>query len=759
MVDYLIRLFESTDLDFTTNGLGTLSEAIKCEVVEQKNGEFELMMEYPITGRNYDLIEFRRIIVTKSNPYSDPQPFRIYSISKPISGIVTINAAHISYDLSGYPVAPFSASNISSAFTNMVNACAVTCPFTFWTDKSTAVHMETTVPASIRSVLGGMEGSILDTYRGEYEFDGLTVKLYNNRGTNRGVSIRYGKNMTDLQQDENCSNVYTAVYPYWYSEENGLVELDEKLVPADGTFDYVRVMTLDLTDRFQEMPTKEELLAAAQNYISSHNIGIPEVSLTVSFVRLTESEEYADYALLEEVRLCDTLNIEFPKLGVSATAQCIETTYNVLTGRYDSIELGTATADLVTTITEQKKAIQSVPTRTALEQAVLDATNRITGHNGGYVVLNPADSPSEILILDAPDISQAVNVWRWNGGGLGYSSNGYNGPYELAITMDGEINADFITAGTINGTLIEAGTIGSTAISQYYREEVTNEIGEAMGAVEQAFVAADALLRSTISETVQTLSGSIDITNENVSTLQQTVNELNVSFGSRVTGGINLIRNSSGLNGVSDDWTYTGQVYAEQTPDAVNNTLSGSMFRLRSGTLSQEIPVIRGKNYTLTLKASKNTSSRCYVFIDNGENDIYVFDERNVTGWTEYSTTFVASGDTITITAGTTSYYFYISDLMLVEGVQKNNWTPAPNEMYTTNVKIDRRGINITNSESSTETIIDNTQFAVKHQGNVVLTVNKDLTTLQKTEVLDELTVGKGRFVPKSNGLNFVLLD
>ncbi len=118
-----------------------------------------------------------------------------------------------------------------------------------------------------------------------------------------------------------------------------------------------------------------------------------------------------------------------------------------------------------------------------------------------------------------------------------------------------------------------------------------------------------------------------------------------------------------------------------------------------------------------------------------------------------------ASGDTVTITAGTTGYYFYVADFMLVEGTQKSYWTPAPNEIYTTNVKIDRRGINITNSESATETIIDNTQFAIKHNGEVVLTVNKDLTTLRKTEVTDELTVGKGKFVPNANGLDFVLLD
>ena len=256
------------------------------------------------------------------------------------------------------------------------------------------------------------------------------------------------------------------------------------------------------------------------------------------------------------------------------------------------------------------------------------------------------------------------------------------------------------------------------------------------------------------------LTGDIGTIETNISQLQQTVAGLTLSFTSQTTGGINKIRNSSGLNGVSNDWDTTGTIVALQDATAGNNTASGSMFRLRNGDLSQEIPVINGRKYTLTLKARRGTSSRCYVLINNGGNDTYILDEQaSSSAWEEYNLTFTAAGDTITLTAGTTGYYFYVADFMLVEGDIKSNWTPAPNEIYTENVKIDRRGINITNSESSTETIIDHTQFAVKHAGAVVLTVNKDLTTLCKTEVTDEFTVGKGKFVPNTNGLDFVLLD
>ena len=205
MVDRLITLFESSDRDFSTNGIGPLPDAISCEVSEERNGPYELEMEYPITGRYYDEIQFRRILYTKPNAYSNRQPFRIYAISKPINGIVTVNAQHISYDLADYSVSPFHATTVGDAFTLLKYSMddSANCPFTFYTDKTTEANMGFNIPMNARTILGGIEGSILDKYRGEYEWDGYLVKFLENRGENRGVTIRYGKNMTDIRQEEN----------------------------------------------------------------------------------------------------------------------------------------------------------------------------------------------------------------------------------------------------------------------------------------------------------------------------------------------------------------------------------------------------------------------------------------------------------------------------------------------------------------------------------------------------------------------------
>ena len=776
-------LYAKDATDFTKNGLGFLKDAIKAVVTEERNGSYELSMQYPITGQWYDLITDGAIIKAKANETSDAQLFRVYKTSKPLKGIVTYSAEHISYDLNGLPLAGFSILNATPqmAITKALEETPLTHGFTALSDISTLNRTTIKTPCSVRALLGGQVGSVLDVWGGEYEFDNFVVKLHNHRGANNGVSIEYGKNLKDIKQESNIAECYTHLMPYAkYNQDDGeggteevYVYLTEKVLPltAAGDIGHYKALIMDFSDRFgdDETPTEGALRTKATAYIAAADLGTPKVNITVSFVQLWQTEEYKNIAPLERVSLCDTVAVRFSKLGVTASAKVIKTVYNTLKEKYDSITLGDAKSSFADTVNQQSAEIAAIAdsvttgqaqASAALANAIATATSLITGHSGGYVVLNPAEMPQEILILDSPTLETAVNVWRWNSGGLGYSTTGYNGTFALAMTMDGAIVADFITAGILNGALLRADSVESAAISQYYKAEVTNEIGEATAAVEQAFVVADEQLLSLI-QTVQTvLTGDIETIETNISQLQQTVEALTLSFTTQTTGGINKIHNSSGLNGVSDDWTYTGTVIAMQNATAENNTASGSMFRLRQGTLSQEVTVINGKKYTLTLKACRGTSYRCYVKINNGGNESYLLDKQAVSStWDDCSLTFTAAGDTITITAGTTGYYFYVADFMLVEGDSKSNWTPAPNEIYTENVKIDRRGINITNSESSTETIIDHTQFAVKHAGAVVLTVNKDLTTLCKTEVTDEFTVGKGKFVPNSSGLDFVLLD
>lgn len=445
-------LLPPASTEWTTQGLGALSDTVSCTVTEERNGIFELEMQYPMTGVHFDEMQNRCIILAIPSPYRTAQPFRIYRMTKPLAGVCTVYARHISYDLSGVPLNPFTAANAPAAMAGLRSNAEGGSPFTFWTDMATAANFAVTVPSSTRSMLGGQTGSILDVYGGEYAWDGYTVRLYNQRGQDNGVRIAYGKNLTDIEQDENISNVATGIYPYWADTDGNLVVCDPKIVPAPGTYDFTRVVPVDFSQDFETAPSPEELQARAESYVRANNIGVPTVSIAVSFVQLEQTEEYKHLALLEKCDLCDTVTVQFERLGVDAKAEIVKIVTDVLLERYESVEIGSIRANIADTIVSQQHQIQQRPTTSAMQQAVSDATNWITGANGGYVVFrrNAEGQPYEILIMDQPTIDAATKVWRWNQGGLGYSKNGYNGPYTTAITQDGAIVADFMTTGTLN---------------------------------------------------------------------------------------------------------------------------------------------------------------------------------------------------------------------------------------------------------------------------------------------------------------------
>lgn len=470
-------LFSANATEWKTQGLGALPDAISCKVTEERNGIFELEMQYPMTGLHFEDIADRCILLAIPSPYRSPQPFRIYRITRPMNGICNIYARHIAYDLAGIPLNPFEAKNAPAAMAALQSNAAIASPFEFWTDKSTEAKFSVPVPSSTRSVLGGQTGSVLDVYGGEYEWDNFTVKLWNQRGRDNGVNIRYGKNLTDIEQDRNIDNVYTGIYPYWTDSDGNLVVCDPKIVPAPGTYDFVRILPVDFSSDFKDRPTPEQLRERAESYVKDNKVGVPTVSIQASFVQLEQTEEYKDLALLEKCDLCDTVTIQFERLGVDAKAEIVKIETDVLLERYNSVEIGEVRANISDTIANQGDEIKDRPTNSELQNAVNSATNWITGTKGGYVIFqrNELGQPYEILIMDTPDIATAAKVWRWNNGGLGYSSTGYNGPYRTAITQDGSIVADFITTGTLNAALVKVVNLIANRV-QSERENYMMEI-------------------------------------------------------------------------------------------------------------------------------------------------------------------------------------------------------------------------------------------------------------------------------------------
>lgn len=457
-------LYAPTETAFNHNGIGILTDAISCTVTEERNGSFELTMQYPMSGIHYAQIMQRSLIKAKPNAVDNPQLFRVYAISRPMKGIITVNAQHISYDMSGIPVLPFSASGIVLALEGLTANAAADCPFTFWTDKTSQGEYSITIPHSMRSCMGGNKESILNRYGGEYAYDNQLIRLYNQRGKNRGVSIRYGKNLTDLTQEENCASVYTAVLPYWLGQDDQLVQLDERIVSAPGTYDFSHIKTQDFSSDFDTAPTQEQLRQRTQQYIKDNQIGVPMVSLTVAYESLENYADYENLKQLERVLLCDTVNVIFPKLNVNATAKAIKLVYDVLGEKVKSVTLGSVRANIADTIVSQNQQIAEKPSLSQMQSAVNRTTAAILGATGGAVRLLDTDGdklPDTLYIADNPDPVKAVKVWRWNYEGWGASQNGYNGPFVMGATFDAGIVADFIAAGTFDANLIKAGVLQS----------------------------------------------------------------------------------------------------------------------------------------------------------------------------------------------------------------------------------------------------------------------------------------------------------
>ena len=442
----------------TSFGIGSLTDCISCSCVEERNGKYELEFVYPANGIHADQIQYGSVIKAKPNFSDNPQLFRVYKISKTMGGQFTVYCQAIAYDLSGKIITTGTAGSCTAACLLLTGSAG---GFNITTDKTVTADFEITEPSSVRSWFGGKKGSLLDVYgTAEWHYDNFNCELLLHRGQDRGVEIRYGKNLTELSQEINMDNLCTGIVPFCIDDDGN--KTVGTRVATGLVLDFDRDRAIDFSDDVDfesATPLATQLATLTSNYIANNNFTDVFNSITLDFVQLSNLQERVD--------LCDTVHIYFDALGITASLKCVSVTWDVLNERYTSCTFGDLKSSIADTISTQEKEIADKPSTSAMETAITHATEKISGNLGGYVVFHDADndgSPDEILIMDTPDITTAVKVWRWNSGGLGYSGTGYAGPYStLALTSDGKIVADAITTGTLNANLIKAGVISDVA--------------------------------------------------------------------------------------------------------------------------------------------------------------------------------------------------------------------------------------------------------------------------------------------------------
>lgn len=446
----------------TTAGLGSLAEAVSCIVTEERNGGYTLQMRLPITAAHYKDVAVGGIIKAKANDNQPEQLFRIQKISRPIGGIVTISANHISYDLGKTSVAPFEATGASATMAALKSNMTGGSAFTLGTDvANVSSAFGNAVPQSLRACLGGQQGSVLDVFGGEYEWNNLQVFLHAARGRNRGVVLRYGKNITDIKQDESIENMYTAVMPY--AQDSGGTAVLGTLQTIIQTTE-PKILNLDLSDKFNGTgtePTPATINTAAQAYIESHNLTAPKINITVSFVALWQTEEYKDIAPLERVQLCDTVTVQFEKLGISATAKVVKTVYNTLTERYDEIELGDAKSTLARTIngiTDQIDAVANAKT-SFMDSTIASFSNLIANGMGLFMTGEDAGGGATKWYLhNKPTRLESQYQWTVNASGFAVSSD-YGATWSAGFDADGNAVFNSLAANIVKAMKMEAGTL------------------------------------------------------------------------------------------------------------------------------------------------------------------------------------------------------------------------------------------------------------------------------------------------------------
>ncbi len=609
----MIKLYDRNETDFKHNGICIL-KPLEAVVTEELNGDYSLKITMPRGNKEIEIEQIIKVPTPKSE-----QLFRVYNSDIDMLGNQVFYARHIFYDLLDYFIEDTRPSGNGAL---AISKILENTPFTGNSDITNQGTAYYQMINPVKAILGA-DNAFIEVWGGELERDNFNIRMKNHLGTDRGVSIRYCKNLTGLRFVEDLSGVYTKIMPTGL-KENGqtLLKIPEKYVSSPLIDNYVNTKTtrihysdIKIDEETSEAQALETLRnAAAQEF--ENGLDKPQITATVEFIPLQDTEEYKDFAVLESVYLGDTVKIFHEDLNIELEAKVIEYEFDALSKRYNKVILGNANpkyGDAQKQYVKQQKA----ETTTALEQAIINATQLITGNQGGYIVMNPAEKPQEIFIMDTPDISTSQKVWRWNLSGLGYSSTGINGPFALAMTMDGAIVADFITAGTINGSLIKAGSVQAGSLSQEYKKSVTDAINSSANEVTQAFQVADGQVLSTVNNTLSNYSTTTQMN----SAITQSANKISSDVSATY------------LSKTSASNTYATKTSLTQTADEINSEVSKKVNNSDFGTkITQNAYSVRvawnnNSNY-IQLEAGKlaiyngsvSTSQKRAVFDESGNH-------------------------------------------------------------------------------------------------------------------------------------------
>lgn len=465
----LIRVYDKAETSFITNGLVVLHECTSCNTTEDLNSTYEVELEYPV-----DSFGKWKYLIDENIIQVDGQLFRIYNVQQKDITTITINARHVFYDLLDNLVNNIDIRGLSgaAALDKVMTNLAYPTPSTYMSDITTqnSIYLD--------DESGDIEGKnpieaitfLISVYGGELLRNNFDIKWKQSMGVSSGVLIGYKKNIKGITITDNFDSLITRIKPIG---NNGLY-LPELYVDSPNISKYAHPKIKQV--EFSDDDSYESLRADAAKYYTDTGCDKLQVNYKVDFVELSKSTEYQNYSVLETLHMGDTVVVRVSPIDIDINCKIIHIKKNNLTGRIEEVEFGNFKRDLSDSVNKSSQVadvfgsaiVNNKLTKTFLQKWVDNATNLILKGNDGHVVIDE----NGISIMDTTNKSTAQKVWRWDLGGLGYSSAGYDGPFGTAMTQDGKINADYVTAGELNGAILKAGSIKTSALELNAQQEI-----------------------------------------------------------------------------------------------------------------------------------------------------------------------------------------------------------------------------------------------------------------------------------------------
>lgn len=390
------------------------------------------------------------------------QYFEIYNIKKNLQS-VSVTARHIGFMANkNFIINSFTANgNGTQIMNNLKAALTFKQRFNYLSNVGTTHQFTAKQVGPIDAIIGSNNGNqnLTGVTGGELEMDNFNLKLVKQIGSDNGFRIDFGINLEAIDEDYDDESIINSLFLIGGVPEN---DYDQDKEPI--THGFLEIAGVNDSNRRigkrenSECKTVEELKEWGQSLFDKDRIHEPKVTHTISMVALEHTLEYEDiYEELSSLHFGDVAHVRAKEVGIEVTERMVEYTWFPTLGKFKDIVLGNDLSLYTSTANNQTQELKrKIDNRTeTLVQNVLNATAWITGNSGGHVVFRPEKAPSEILIMDTNKIATAKRVWRWNLNGLGYSDNGVNGPFGLAMTSKGEIVADFIKVGIIDVNVLQ----------------------------------------------------------------------------------------------------------------------------------------------------------------------------------------------------------------------------------------------------------------------------------------------------------------